>query len=430
MRGGCELLVRRACGCIGSRSRWNFGGAAPSTHRMTRLFASIVSALMLVACVTGETNTGGAISVRASIVNNLVLLDTSVNGSTATPFILDTGASATVIDTRLLTSLGLQTTGQHAASTGGGSVEASEVPGVDLRIGGIRLDKLTVAAIDLDNLSAGLGVRVGGILGYDLFNRFVVDIDYAGQRVAFSDPTAFRPPSGSRAIPLILEERVPFINARIERDGRSSDAKLEFDTGLTGALTLLREYVGAQRLLAPGQPQVAIVTGALLPGRVPATMTRMPILHLGPFELREVVTNVAPNAAAAGIDGDTVGLLGGDSLRRFSVSVDYGRQQVWLRASDGQSKLPMEFDMSGLSLTSFGEALREYRVRTVLPNSPAAEAGIAADDILLTIADRPAREMSLAEIRELLRRPGQLYVLQLRRGNTNQSVDLRTRRLL
>lgn len=366
----------------------------------------------------------------ASIVNNLVLLDTRVNGSAAMPFILDTGASTTVLDTRLVADLGLTATNPHAASTGGGSVDASEVTGVDVSVGGTKLGALTVAAIDLANLSAGLGLRIGGILGYDCFRRHVVEIDYGAPRVTFHDPDHYHAPADHRMLPLTLEDQVPFITAQIVRDGRTSAARLEFDTGMTGALTLLGQYVDEQRLLAPGQTQVAIVTGALLPGQVAARVTRMPLVQLGPFELRQVVTNLAPSAEAAGIEGKTVGVLGGDFLKRFTVVIDYSRHRVGLRASDARINTPMEFDMSGLSLTSSGDSYRAYRVRAVIPDSPGAEAGITAGDVLVSIDDRAVEELTLAEIRDLLRRPDRHYVLQLRRGDATHTATVRTRRLV
>jgi predicted aspartyl protease len=99
------------------------------------------------------------------VANNLVVLPTRVNGSQELPFILDTGASATVIDRRQAENLGLSITRGADVSTGGGDVEASRINGVTLKIGDLSLPDLNVIAIDLAGLSAGLGRPVAGILG-------------------------------------------------------------------------------------------------------------------------------------------------------------------------------------------------------------------------------------------------------------------------
>lgn len=38
--------------------------------------------------------------------------------------------------------------------------------------------RLDVIAVDLSGLASGLGHRIAGILGYDIFERYVVAIDY------------------------------------------------------------------------------------------------------------------------------------------------------------------------------------------------------------------------------------------------------------
>jgi C-terminal processing protease CtpA/Prc len=69
-------------------------------------------------------------------------------------------------------------------------------------------------------------------------------------------------------------------------------------------------------------------------------------------------------------------------------------------------------------------------VRVVLPRSPAAEGGVASGDHLTAIDGKPARELTLDQIRELFRKDGQPYTLDLRRGDAAIRVELRARRLL
>jgi hypothetical protein len=49
---------------------------------------------------------------------------------------------------------------------------------------------VTVVAIDLTGLHAGLGRHVDGILGYDIFCRYVVEIDYAATNYVCSRRTS------------------------------------------------------------------------------------------------------------------------------------------------------------------------------------------------------------------------------------------------
>ena len=337
-----------------------------------------------------------------------------------------------MIDQAQAARLGLNTTPGSDVVTGGGSVESTEIPDVFIDVGRLKLPKLTLVAIDLAPLASGLGEPIAGILGYEVFKEYVIQIDYAGGTVDFHDPARYAAPTDAEIVPIAIEDQAPFVRSEILGPSGSTAARLEFDTGQTGALTLVRPFVDQHRLLEPGQPEVRITTGALLPGQIAATVTRVNGLKLGRFTLGHLVANIAPTAEAAGLSGETVGILGGAMLKRFAVTIDYSRNQVILvsRSEEGLAE-PTEFDMSGMSLAAQGPDYREYRVRSVIDGSPAADAGVMVGDLVSGIDGKPAGELTLNEIRELFRKDGQEYMLELGRGGgATVRATLRTRRLL
>ena len=366
-----------------------------------------------------------------TLLNNLPVIYVRIGYSAPLPFILDTGASSTVIDQAEAARLNLKTTSGTDVTTGGGSVQSTEVRDVFIDVGRLKLPKSTMVAIDLAPLASGLGQPISGILGYDVFKQFVVQIDYARKTVAFHTPARYSAPTGAEVLPITIRDQVPFVSSEILGASGSTAINLVLDTGQTSALTLVRSFVDKQRLLTTGQPEVRITTGALLPGQVPAAVTRVNGLKLGRFTLGHIVTNVAADAEAAGVEEDSTGILGGALLKRFIVTIDYSRNQVILqsRSDDGLAE-PTEFDMSGISLAAQGDSYREYRVRSVIPASPGADAGVMTGDVIATINGRPAEELTLNDVRDLFRRDGQEYALELRRGSANVAATLRTRRLL
>ena len=108
-----------------------------------RVFVAVFLTAML-AC----TRSSVVLQQKITLTNNLVVVPVRVNGSRQLPFILDTGASASVIDRRQAESLRLAATAAANVSTGGGDVEASEINGVALQIGDVGLPDLNVIAID------------------------------------------------------------------------------------------------------------------------------------------------------------------------------------------------------------------------------------------------------------------------------------------
>lgn len=123
------------------------------------------------------------------------------------------------------------------------------------------------------------------------------------------------------------------------------------------------------------------------------------------------------------------GNIGGAILRRFRVIFDYSRRRMILEPAAGFAD-PFDHDMSGLSLISDTPHFKTIKVLRVIDNSPAAEAGLKPDDLLVSIDGRPASGLRLAGIREMFRREGSDYQLEVRRGPESLQLRLKTRRLI
>lgn len=97
-------------------------------------------------------------------------------------FVLDTGASRTVLEPGLVDELGLSR-GSDAEGTGigGGQFTASTVQVESWRVGDVQLQPRTVVTTDLPGVPAQ-GPQFRGLLGSDVLAGFgVIQIDYDGQ---------------------------------------------------------------------------------------------------------------------------------------------------------------------------------------------------------------------------------------------------------
>jgi len=121
--------------------------------------------------------------------NHLILLSTHVRSDSGL-FVLDTGASTTVIDEAWAATLGLRPDSTTSASATGGTVDVGVLPPTRLSVGPIEWIDPAPALVSLDGLSASLGTRVRGIIGAAFFRRFVVQLDYSARAITVFDSTA------------------------------------------------------------------------------------------------------------------------------------------------------------------------------------------------------------------------------------------------
>jgi hypothetical protein len=73
----------------------------------------------------------------------------------------------------------LELKGQGQTEASGGAVELTKVKVVTLSLPGADVLNLTVVIMQLESLEPLLGREADGVLGADLFNRFVVDRQHA-----------------------------------------------------------------------------------------------------------------------------------------------------------------------------------------------------------------------------------------------------------
>jgi len=369
-----------------------------------------------------------ALKIPFDLLNNLVLLPVRVNGSQPLWFILDVGATSSVINTRLVKELGLRTKGKVKGSSGLGAIEVDLVPGISFALPGVKVFNLTVGSISLDPFAPVLGRAIGGIIGYDLISQFTVEIDYEDKTINLYTPAGYQYAGAGDRLPIKFLDKQPFIDALITVEGRAPvKGKFAVSTASSGALLLNRPFVEAHQLLKTVTKTSLGNTGGV--GGLTRTLVgRVKNIRVGRFGIDNPIVSFsqATEGEQAGAAYD--GVLGGEVFRRFKLILDYSRRQIILEPN---AHLPeaVEEDMSGLEFIAEGEDFGTYIINEIIPNSPAAEAGFQEEDELTEIDGRRVAELGPEQIRRMFMREGKEYLLSIRRGEQKLQVKIKLRRL-
>lgn len=172
-------------------------------------------------------------------------IDVTVKGTTL-HMILDTGVDPSVIDLSEAEKLGLDIDhGDSGEASGfgdgkGASVLPAAIEG--LSIAGHDFKRFEALATDMSGISAGLGRKLDGVLGYSFLSDKIVLIDYPGQKLAIveqsADAAALVASCKTQwASPLTTVDSFPII-----ADFRFGDAHapVSLDTGSTGSVGLFQ----------------------------------------------------------------------------------------------------------------------------------------------------------------------------------------------
>ena len=360
------------------------------------------------------TLTNGTLAIPFEACGNLAFLPVRVNGSDTLSFLIDSGANACVIDTKQAKKLGLKPLEQVKGSGAGkGPVDTwiLDQKRVTFSLPGIDLHADLVAALDLSNNLSVLGRRVDGILGFDLLDRFLVELDYDAHVLLLSPRDSVLMTGSSVVLPLVFSNRLPHVDVTLTPAGHEPVSQtLLIDSGSNDA-------VDDSLLSLSTYPLIETVSGVGQGKEFRSVAGRWESVDLGSLHLTQV-----PGGAGG------VPLIGGEVLRRFTVAFDFRHQRLILTPNRHFGDAFLE-DASGLDLRFVPER-GLLRVHDVTPKSPAEECGARVDDVLLAVDGAPIQTLGLSRAERLFQAPGRRYCLRVRRNREELNLVLVTRRLL
>jgi hypothetical protein len=145
-----------------------------------------------------------------------VLVDVVLADGAVRKFIFDTGAGGTVIDSALAEKLNLEKSGEQALASVLGMQNAKVYTAPSLSIGPATLIRPKLIGMDLEPFHETMGVRVEGIIGFDLLSQVVCEIELASNTIRVFHEANY---SASRAADvdwqdLMMLQNVPVVSGR------------------------------------------------------------------------------------------------------------------------------------------------------------------------------------------------------------------------
>ena len=279
-------------------------------------------------------------------------------------------------------------------------------------------------------ISFSEGRAVDGLLGCPFLEHFVVEIDYANNRVSFHEPEKFKYTGQAEAIPLEIDKGNIFIRANLvlpkrnARRGKISDRyRMAFRDFINGSLRARAQIARSGGDDDRGDDRCRDWRSDNAYGGTHQC------LEIGRHTIKNPVTDFSEATSGILAAKDFSGIIGAEILRRFTVIFDYPQRRMMLQPNAHFDE-PHDFDMSGLYLTAEGKDFKTFNVYKVIPSSPGGAAGVREGDQIWLINGKPANKFTLDQIRQMFRQPEKEYSLGIIRGEKSVQTKLTTRRLL
>lgn len=376
--------------------------------------------------------------IRFKLINNLIIIPVEINGAELT-FLLDSGVRKPIIFNFLNSTDSLAINKPeiiYLRGLGGGEpIEAIRSRNNVVKIGNaINIDQNLFAIFnERFNFAPRLGIPVHGIIGYDLFKDFIVEINYSAKFIRLNDPKSYEYKECKNCETLNLEfyNSKPYFNVDIKIKDKQIPVKLLIDSGGSDALWL---FESSEDGIVLDKKYFEDFLGHGLSGSVYGKRSKVDKVMINSFVLEDV--NVAfPDSlsiAYAKMFEERNGSFSAGLLKRFNLIVDYTNSKITIKKNRyfnepfNYNKSGIELEQSGIrvvkekesKIRADGDGLSNdnrgsrivfdtkyklsvkpaYRIVELRKGSPAERIGLKIGDVILYINNKATYNLSLIHI--------------------------------
>jgi|SRR5215813_4164474 len=376
--------------------------------------------------------TSAPAAIHFELIARHIMVKVKINNSRPLSFVFDTGDKVGIVDTDVANEIGLKLEGRvRVGGAGPDTLPGSFVKEATWTLPGLDgFSQPITLALPLGRLAARFGHDFDGIIGSDFIRQYVVEVDYQNRILKLHDKDKFTYSGPGDSIPIQLNQQgFPILDGEFTPvTGEPIKGKFVLDLGSGGSLVVLSPVVTEHNLLGNGLKTIKAIGVGGTGGRSSGQIGRIREVQIGKFKIANATALFSEDKAGAMANRALIGNVGQRIAGKFRVFLDYTRSRIILEPNSTFAE-PMDRAFAGLALTTEGKDRTTFRITELLENSPASEAGLQPDDIVLSVDGRTANELSVTQVLEMFERP-QPYKLTIRRGQQSFQVTLTPRKLI
>jgi hypothetical protein len=400
------------------------------------------------------------IAIPFKLINNLIFIPLEVNGVDLT-FLLDTGVEETILfsleDKEELKFNNVEKIKLRGLGSSN-FIEGLKSSTNKVVFKDVIVDQKHDIYIILDeefNFSSSVGIPVNGIIGYQFFRNFKVEINYITHKIFIHNPSKeikHKKISKFHEFPITFYNNKPYLSSAFTLDSQKVNGKMLLDLGNSDAF-----WFFANKIKDYNFPKKTFddFLGRGFNGDIFGKRTKLDSFQFEAFNFKNPNVAIPDSTSLQNIKWaeNRIGSIGGEIFKRFYLIFDYKNNKIYLKKNKNY-KQPFEYNMSGIEINHAGlQWIQEevslnkivttksntsyesptssqdrfkykfvlkpvYVIAHIRKDSPAELCGLKKGDIIITINGNGVDRYSLQEVNALLKsEDGKKINFEIDRGN-------------
>ncbi|QXV66746.1 hypothetical protein INP83_06580 [Mucilaginibacter sp. 21P] len=183
------------------------------------------------------------------------------------------------------------------------------------------------------------GNEVDGLLGWNLFDGMIVELDYDNHRMFIHSqmPKHIINDPEYQKFKLTYIKNKPFIESEIRQNGVKNKSLFFFDLGYQRAVMLDNDALSASKFPVSKMPVIKkVIMHGTRGNELPVITADLECLKIGKFILRNVPAQIMTQGKP--LPGANVHYLGSDVLKKFNTVLDFQRNVIYLKPNSLYNK--------------------------------------------------------------------------------------------
>jgi FKBP-type peptidyl-prolyl cis-trans isomerase len=249
-------------------------------------------------------------------------------------FVFDSGATGMSIDSLSAERAGISKANRQTVSVvgSGGAQDYTMALHQNIKLGNIELKDINMVLINFASLSASIGSKLDGIIGYEILNKYVTKLDFDQKKISLYDQIKSVDTTGYTGIPFEFNKNILIPRFPISitlANGETFTGRVMFDTGNAFPLIVSTPFSKFHDFNSKlGETTTHISRG--LNTTTQDQLATIKSMSFNGFDFGKMRIRLTVNDKAEPKDG-YLGILGIEIIKRFNIILDYAHKKIYLK---------------------------------------------------------------------------------------------------